>query len=258
MSAPSETIGSYLKMVTSTVGEVMGESLVALYLHGSAVQQDFDPSVSDVDILGIVKGPLDANLRNALTRRLNHEALPCPVQGFEFILCTAQSVQEPIFAMPFEYALSTGPHWPLQHEHSSAISDTLIHLTLCRQSGRVLLGPSPSDLVAPVPIALLRRALVAELEWHLEDLGKSLDRAAQRNAVLNAARSASAARTGYILSKSEGARRWSAIDPFADLVARAFESRMRRATDLDTEEIRAFLRRVIAMIEALPDATHAS
>ncbi len=253
MSETLETIEPYLRTVTSIVSEIAGESLTGLYLHGSAVQQDFDPRVSDIDILGILSGSIDQNARQSLTERLNHAVSPCPAQGFEFILCTAEAVQAPVFAMPFEFALSTGPHWPLEFEHSGTISDTLIHLTLCRQSGMTLFGPPPTTLIAPVPVALLRQALVAEIEWHLSDVDTSFDRAAQRNAVLNAARSVSAAETGYILSKSEGARQWNPTDPFADQVRRALNSRAGQDSELGVEEIKAFLKRAKAVIEALPE-----
>ncbi|MEM6475596.1 MAG: aminoglycoside adenylyltransferase domain-containing protein [Pseudomonadota bacterium] len=257
MKAPleqNESVLTYLEKVTSLVRDTLGQDLKGLYLHGSGAQSDYNQGTSDIDILGVVAtGSISDAQRSKLVSRLTHDALPVPAKGLEIILCPEDAVCEPVLDLPFDFALSTGHSWPTQCEPRGTASDSLINITLCRQSGISLFGPPPDQVLAPVPRDLLREALIEEIEWHQQNLFVEPEGATPENAVLNAARSLYAAETGRILSKSEGARWWLERYPEDELVAGALAIRKGEQTAaLEEARTRNFLARAKSLIEAMP------
>ena len=78
-------IREYLLAATRSFHDVLGDRLLGLYLCGSAVQGDFAPHRSDIDLLGIVDGDLDRATREDLSSRLSHPVLAVPAQGLEVV-----------------------------------------------------------------------------------------------------------------------------------------------------------------------------
>jgi hypothetical protein len=228
-------IPAYLETVTAIHREALGEALIALYLHGSVVQGDFRPGLSDLDILGIVEGGITEVQSELLVARLGHGSLPVPAFGLELILCAAEAVRAPLVEMPYAFALSTGRDWGVQVETDGATGDILIHMQLCRQSGVVLAGEPASKVLAPIPTGAIRTALLGEMLWHRSDLRAGPTDQAISNAVLNAARSFYAAETGKIISKTQGGKWWIERQPEDRVVAQALafrEGRERSAPDM--------------------------
>jgi len=91
MFDPDSPIPAYLKAVASVHRKVLGDELVALYLHGSVVQGDFRPGFSDLDILGVVSGAIHEVGREQLVAKLGQDSAPVPAYGLELILCTANA-----------------------------------------------------------------------------------------------------------------------------------------------------------------------
>lgn len=242
----------YLAGLTDCVTRTLGASLVGLYLHGSAVQQDFDPVRSDVDVLGVVTQPPSDPQRAALAAGLAHDARPVPGSGLDFILCSREAVAAPSHNYRFEFAVSTGEGLPTEMEGPGIAGEILIHAALCRSSGRALHGPPPEQVFAPVPRSLLCEGLLVEMEWHLGELARAPTEVAIRNAVLNAARSQFAAETGQILSKSRGARRWLEAHPQDVFVERAAAHRMGLGDHgIAADRAAAFVRQVSDRIRQL-------
>lgn len=244
-------VPSYLEKVALIHREVLGRDLIALYLHGSLVQNDFHPGSSDLDILGVVASAINATKRKQLVERLSHTFLPVPALGLELILCTAEAVRTPVATMPFEFALSTGMEWGVQVETRGAASDILINIQLCRQAALALHGPPAPKVFRTVPRAPLQGALIGELDWHLKDLLTAKPGKAAANAILNSARSVHAANTGEIISKSQGGRLWLANSPEDTIVAVALSYREGLTqTAPDTQAVSLFVEKVRVMISA--------
>jgi hypothetical protein len=49
---------------------VLGKGLASIILHGSLVRDDYAPPASDIDVLGIVEGPLQDSELESLIRAL--------------------------------------------------------------------------------------------------------------------------------------------------------------------------------------------
>jgi hypothetical protein len=68
--------------------------LVAIYLHGSSVLGDFDPLLSDIDLLVIVDDSAPVNAVTA-TGDILHSSRPCPALGIEASAVSAMAAREP-------------------------------------------------------------------------------------------------------------------------------------------------------------------
>ncbi|MEE4348859.1 MAG: aminoglycoside adenylyltransferase domain-containing protein [Pacificimonas sp.] len=246
-------VDTYLNALTERVRGLLGDDLLGLYLHGSAVQGDVHPGASDIDILGVLAGPLGPDTIAGLESALADKALSVPAAGLEFILCTETAARRPAVPFPFAFALSTGPAWTTCSEPAGIANDTLIDIALCQKAGRTLYGPPPSSLFGPVSKADLRAAILEELQWHRDHLDRPVDGLGAEDGVLNAARAVHAAQTGRLASKSEGGRLWLRRHPGDDLVAEALERRADMSTSaLDRDRAEAFIVRAIRQIEVLP------
>ncbi|MDJ0977238.1 MAG: DUF4111 domain-containing protein [Erythrobacter sp.] len=245
-------VEAYLDEITGRFEAILGAKLAGLYLHGSAVQGDYQPDRSDLDVFGLVSSPLSEIERDRLIAQLSHSTLPVPAVGLELTVCRSDVAQAPVLAYPLEFALSTGAIWGAQVEALGTCSDLVIHAELCRQQGRALVGPPPAECFAPTPRHRLRSAVIAELRWHQDNLSQKAAPLWDANAVLNAARSVYAADAGRIVSKTQGGERWLDRHPAEDLVAEALSRRSGARTEpLGKEEVRAFLDRSIALIERM-------
>ena len=221
---PAE-IGEYLAAATQCFQTVLGDRLLGLYLCGSAVQGDFAAARSDIDLLGVVDGELDETTCGQLASGLSESALAVPAQGLEVVLFPAEAAQAPALDFPFAFALSTGPGTDSACEPPGIANDMLIDVALCRDAGVTLVGKAPAEAFGPVPLPMLRAALIEELRWHIREVQRRCDDKTLVNAILNAARSLHAAETGRILSKSEGGHWWLRRHPQDALVAQALEFR---------------------------------
>lgn len=243
-------IEGYLLDLTHVAHRHLGDDLLGLYLHGSAVQVDLWPQTSDLDVLGVIVHPLSDERRAGLAADLAHQTRPIPAIGLELILCLADQARAPSYDFHFEFALLTGATWPTEIEPPGVASDVLINVALCRQMGRALSGPPADTLFGPVPRAALTRAVADELRWHQQNLDDPLSASSAANAVLNAARAVFAAETGRIISKTEGGLWWLAERPQDYLVRKAVAIRQGDpSVFLSHQAVRAFLVHALGEIE---------
>lgn len=248
---PSE-IRDYLLAATQSISHVLNEKLLGLYLCGSLVQNDFKTHRSDIDVLGVVSGELDEATRAHLASVLSFETNPVPANGLEVVLFSARAARSPRLDFPFEFALSTGVGLGTESEPPGTANDMLIDIIHCREAGFTLAGPPAREVFGPVHQSMLLRALVEELQWHMQEVNRNFDEMTIVNAVLNAARSLHAAETGQILSKSEGGRWWLQRYPSDKLVAEALAARKgERTISLDAVHTSNFVEKVIDQITDL-------
>ncbi len=251
-SLENAALQAYLDGVTCRVTNVLGDQLIGLYLHGSAVQNDFHPQTSDIDILGLVSGCIGESRRADLADILSHEKHPVPAKGLELILCDERVVQAPDLDFPFEFAVSTGAEWVTLVESPGTASDIIINLTLCGQSGRALTGSPAAQIFKSVSRHLLRHALLEELRWHRDNLGNPQNGPSPENAVLNAARSVCAAKTGLIRSKTEGGLWWQQHQTEEEIVNQALAARQGdQNTAMDLDLVRDFIQRAVGLIDKM-------
>jgi streptomycin 3"-adenylyltransferase len=199
--------GPQLDAVVAAVRATLGDALIGVLLHGSAVTGGLKPR-SDLDVLVVVARATTLDERGALVARLlaisDRDGLP----GFERPLELTVVVQGDVRPwrypppMDFQYGewrraeLEAGdlaPEKPLN-------PDVAILITAVLGASVPLVGPPATDLFDRVPPADLRRALTDELPSLLADLATDT-----RNIVLTLARIWVTAATGEIRSKDAAA-----------------------------------------------------
>jgi len=198
---PPALVLMYCERLTGRLVDVLGDDLVAAYLHGSAVLGGWRSDRSDVDVLAVTTGSIDSGRLERLAATVSHRALATPGVGLELDVITQAAAAGPRRASPFELNLATGPDgddvtFGAGHPGNT---DVILFLAVVRACGHALFGPQPTDVVGTVPRAWLLEGFARELDWATAN-GSTAYQA------LNAARVWRYAEQGAICSKLDGAR----------------------------------------------------
>ena len=200
---------------------VLGEDLVGVYVHGSAVLGDFAPRVSDIDLLIIVRHGTSSVVIERAADALAAER-ECPGVGLEASIVAEPPAHDPRPPWPFLVHVATNPNdrKTVWCRPDSGDADLILHYAVIRQSGVALHGPSPALAVGEVARAEILRQMAAELRW-------AVQHSSEGYAVLNACRALRYRDEGVFASKTAGGT-WAVragIQP--ELVERALRSRQR-------------------------------
>jgi hypothetical protein len=235
----------YLIELTNRCKDVLGRSLMGLYLQGSGAQGDYRQGKSDIDIAGVVSRPLSDQEKENLCVRMEHSSLSVPAAGLDFLVFTQSAAQNPIASPPHELWFSTGETWKTSVEKHGDTTEHLIVFATCRERSRALLGPEAKELFAPVPRHLLLTALIDVLNWHQGRILDPFHDPGGQYSVLNACRAWQYAKEGQLSSKTDGALWVLSKEPQNTLVRDALALRRgERSQPLNATEIQRFLGRV--------------
>lgn len=196
-----------LDRVTALVREVLGEAVLGIYLHGSAVFGGLRPR-SDLDLLAVVARPTTATERRRLVKRLlRSSGRGDPTGGsrsIELTVVVQADVRPWRYPPPME--LQYGDWWRTEFEAGllspweSPNPDLAITISQVLAADRPLFGPVPAELLDPVPAADLRRAMLDGIPSLLADLEGD-----EANVILTFARIWTTLETGRIVPKDEAA-----------------------------------------------------
>ena len=185
---------------------VLGDSLLGLYLAGSAARDALRPD-SDLDILAVLRQPTTRGQRVELTGgllRLSGRGDPSGLaRSVDFTAVVGADVRPWRFPPPMDFQF--GDWWRSElaagsEPWRSPNPDLAILLAEALVAGRPLIGPPPAAYLDPVPRTDLRAASVAAIDGLLEDL-----RPDTRNVLLTLARIWTTVETGEIRSKDAAA-----------------------------------------------------
>ena len=185
---------------------ILNDNLLGVYLHGSAAMGCFNPAKSDIDLIVVIKDPMDGAAKRAfmeMTVRLN--ALG-PKKGIEMSVVRQAACRPFIYPTPYELHFSAG-HLPRYlddpeeyiREMNGTDRDLAAHFTVIRRRGRCLFGPPIEEVFAEVPKEDYLDSIRRDVEDAREDL---LDNPVYF--VLNLARVLACMKDGTVLSKKEG------------------------------------------------------
>jgi hypothetical protein len=164
---PYADLNGVLRLLVDGVREILGPSFVGAYLQGSFAVGDFDEH-SDVDFIVAVREELTDSQVAALQRHHRH------VYGLE--CAWAQHLEGSYFptAVLRDRRHAGAPLWYLDHGSTALVRsnhcNTAVVRWVVREWGIPLAGPPPSTLVDPIPVADLRREIVALMH----DFGREL------------------------------------------------------------------------------------
>ena len=193
--------------IVSVVREVLGDNVIAVYLHGSSVLGGLHPT-SDLDVLVVARLPTTFDEKSALIARLlaiSGRGDPSGQSRSVGLEVVVQSDVRP-WRYPPRLDLQYGDWWRTEFERGeltpweSPSPDLALLLTMVLLGNHPLFGPPPAEVLDPVPAADLRRALLAVIPALLRDLAGD-----ERNVVLTFARIWTTLGTGRIVSKDRAA-----------------------------------------------------
>ena len=151
--------------------DALGEDLVAVYLHGSAVLGGFRWERSDLDLLALSRTALSDEQFGRVVSAL--APLHYPADGLEFTLMTAGEASPPELPAPrFQLHLTTGGWRAVRNVVDGRLRegdrDLVLHLAVCREHGDAILGPPPRSSLAAVPEEAIESAMRDEIGWARE------------------------------------------------------------------------------------------
>ncbi|GAA4840612.1 aminoglycoside nucleotidyltransferase ANT(9)-Ia [Paenibacillus vulneris] len=194
---PKEAIQAF-----NVVEELLGSAIVGVYLFGSAVTSGLRIN-SDVDVLVVVNQSLTEVSRRKLTDRLlsisGKVGNADSVRPLEVTVVIHEEVVPWRFPPKHEYIYG---EWLRDEFENGQIQgptsnpDLAIVLAQVRKNSVSLFGPDASDLLEPVPMTHIRRAIIESLPGLIEST-----KGDERNVILTLARMWLTVAVGEISSK---------------------------------------------------------
>lgn len=224
--------------------DVLGKSLVGVYLHGSLTLGCFNPALSDIDVLVVTKRPMTSTEREALA--------PLLAAGgrIEISFLCESALRRWRHPAPYDlhFAWKAGRLLGPGEDH-----DLAAHVTIARHAGVALLGPPPVGVFPEVPWEDYEDSLRRDLETCGEHGGRLY-------AVLSPARIWATLTERVVHSKASGAA-WAlerAPEEFQPLLSQALETYRTGAIEpwFTRDEVRPFVDFVIG--ELKPNRSRAS
>ena len=185
----------------------LGDDLVGVYLHGSAVLGCFGPQ-SDIDLVA-VSHAVRAEQRRRLVDALLEISAPYepagPLRPVELDLVLASAIDPWHYPTPFDFHYGESHRsrfeaGELELWERRESRDLAAHVTVLRHAGRPFVGPPVEQVFPEVPWADYVDALTHDLDWCRERWAER-----PRYGVLSIARIWATLATGVPQSKATGA-----------------------------------------------------
>lgn len=171
-------IRQYLIRIAGVLGDTIGERLVGLYVHGSLATGVFRRERSDIDLLAVVRRPMDTADRAALARTIVRLSDARPIhRDIDITVLSERDARTFEYPTPYELHYSAASHEALRRGSFDFTaqrfsSDLAVQIFETRERGFVLFGPSPADLFAFVPWHAYIASLREDFDWgtrHIQD-----------------------------------------------------------------------------------------
>lgn len=186
--------------------QILGENLVGVYLHGSAVMGCFNPAKSDLDFIVVIAHPMTDETKRAymdMVLALNADG---PAKGIEMSIVLREVCKPFVYPTPFELHFSERHiNWYRENpadyvqKMNGSDKDLAAHFKVIRARGKCLWGAPVSDVFAEVPATDYMDSLwedICDAPQEIENNTMYL--------VLNLARVMAYKKEDLILSKKEG------------------------------------------------------
>ncbi len=147
-------VRQYLIRIAGTLGELLGQDLTGLYVHGSLATGAFRRDRSNLDLILVVRSTLPERVRTEVARLLASLSESRPTrEDINVDVVTEQHARQFEHPMPCEVRYGRGV-W-------SALPARIVD---ARERGVTLVGPSAAQVFSPVPWYAYVNALESELQ----------------------------------------------------------------------------------------------
>lgn len=252
VSTPYPELNSVLRELVRSVTRILRDDFIGAYLQGSFAIGDFDEH-SDCDFIIVIDRELSADQLQLL--QSNHRRI------FNIGLEWAKHMEGSYFPRTVlrDCALCDCDLWYLDNGHSELTKsnhcNSVVVRWILREKGVVLSGPEPWRLIEPIPVAVLRQAILASIN----DSGRLIltnskqyeNRFYQTFIVLQYCRKLHDLHTGMVGSKRSGAE-WARENmdrSWSDLIDRAWKGRPNPAMSVQQPADEVDFRRTLEFVE---------
>ena len=187
-------------------GDILGNNLVGIYLHGSAVMGCFNPEKSDVDLIIVVDEPMPFSVKSAYMEMVVELNSLAPEKGIEMSVVKRSACSPFVYPTPYELHFSVGHlenylRDPMEYVRTmnGVDWDLAAHFTVIRARGRCLCGAPIEEVFAPVPPEDYMDSIRRDIEDAEEEITEY-----PTYLILNLARVLAYKEQGLVLSKKEG------------------------------------------------------
>lgn len=170
-----EDIKRFIVKLMERLKSVLGDPLTGIYLHGSLAMGSYYRPKSDIDLIVVVNGKLEADIAKSAAVAIAHEAAARPTVGnVELSVITAEAAKQVPVPTPYELHYSSAWHDKIlrdEVDYSSERTDTDLssHLTYVVKRGICLFGQPIADTFGPVKWRFFMESVMDDLDWILED-----------------------------------------------------------------------------------------
>lgn len=187
---------------------ILGENLVGIYLHGSAVMGCFNSQKSDLDFIIVIRDPVSNAAKRAymdMVVELNRQA---PAKGIELSIVRENVCSPFVYPTPFELHFSiahlnwyqTDPDDYVKKMHGTD-NDLAAHFTIIYHRGRALYGKAIRDVFTEVSREHYFDSIWGDIENAQDEITEN-----PTYIILNLCRVLAYTKENRILSKLEGGK----------------------------------------------------
>lgn len=206
-------IKEYKKFIDSFVQKnqmILGNNLVGVYLHGSAVMGCFHPEKSDLDFIIVIQHDLNAAVKrqymDMVVAQNSHDAIIAPAKGIELSIVKESVCRPFVYPTPFVLHFSEAHLNWYQTNPSDYIEkmngtdkDLAAHFTILYHRGMTLWGKEIPEVFAEVDAAYYFDSIWNDIENAKEEITEN-----PMYITLNLCRVLAYQKEQLILSKLEG------------------------------------------------------
>lgn len=201
-------LNDLLKSIVEQSQKILGDNLIGIYLHGSAVMGCFNEKTSDVDLLIVVKEAVSNNTKHCFMDMVVKLNAYAPKKGIELSI-VRKSVCNPFaYPTPFELHFSIAHlEWyqanPLDYidKMKGTDKDLAAHFTNICNSGKCLYGSSIKDVFGAVSKEFYFDSICNDIEQSEKEIMEN-----PTYIILNLCRVLAYKKEELILSKREGGK----------------------------------------------------
>lgn len=200
---PYTDINAMIENLLSSIQRILGAKLVALYLAGSLVIGDFDPKISDIDLVAALSSDIDESEFDALQEMHNAIAQQYRVWDDRIEVCYISVAALNTVRSRTSQIANISPGEPFHRKESSR--EWLSDWYLVREKGMTLFGPSPEEIIEPISKDEFIQTIKAHARAWGEWINDMHTRGGQTYAILTMCRALYTCTNGEQVSKKQAA-----------------------------------------------------
>lgn len=199
-----KSIKNILDTIVNAYRDILKDNLVGIYVHGSLAMDCFNPNISDVDLLVVIKEKLNFNKKRQLIHLLLELDKLGPENGFEMSILLEAHAKDFKYPTPFVLHFSKEHKEKYEEDYNYMCEngedpDLAAHITITTARGVCIFGKPIKDVFQAVPKKYYLKSIMYDIENAREDILNS-----PVYIILNLCRVLYYLREGMICSKKEG------------------------------------------------------